>query len=333
GEADQTLSLTLSAGDGLKEVEVTLTDGNGNEYVLTNTITLDETKPLADFTINGGAAETDVLDVELDLSKLSDATSGIDKVRVSMDGGTSWTVVDLATLTDGKYKGTLPDGNGTKTVNVEVTDAVGNQNIAEQAIKYVPPGGTFPGTMTLAGGAEYTDTAVVTLELNNLPVSEGGADPVAQEAYELDQSLGLFFTGKDYYNCAKLQEKWIRAANVAGAGNGWYYIAPGGVLYRWLGGARTNNQYVTTLSDAYYQTPDLLYDAGKPVGTGGEGIVTATYAVNGVAQGSVPGFKIGEADQTLSLTLSAGDGLKVVEVTLVDGLGNEFVLTKSITLH
>ncbi|MDD5671602.1 MAG: Ig-like domain repeat protein, partial [Candidatus Omnitrophica bacterium] len=332
GVAGQTLSLILPTGDGLKEVAVTLTNGSGDEYVLTKMITLDQTKPVIVFTINGGAAETDVLDVELDLSKLSDATSGMAQVRVSMDGGTSWIVVDLATLTDGKYKGTLPDGKGTKAVKVEVTDKVGNKDTAEQTIKYVPPKGAFPGTMTLAGGAEYTDTTVVALELNDLPVSEGGADPVAEEAYELDQSLGLYFTGKDYYNCAKLQEKWMRAANVTGAGNGWYYIAPGGVLYRWLGGARTNNHYVTTLSDAYYQTPGLLYDAEKPVGSGGEGIVTASYAVNGAEQGNVPGFKTGEAGQTLSLTLPAGDGLKEVEVTLTDGLGDEYVLTKTITL-
>ena len=156
------------------------------------------------------------------------------------------------------------------------------------------------------------------------------ADPVAQQAYDLDQMLQLYYPGSYSYNWAGLQEKWIRSA---AAGVSWYCLTPGGKLYKWLGGAPTNSQWVADLSAVYYQSPELLYNAQQPAVTEvGEGIATAVYAVNGISQGSVPGFTVGQENQTLTVTLPSGDGAKEVTVTLTSGTGEQFVLTKTITL-
>ena len=78
------------------------------------------------------------------------------------------------------------------------------------------------------------------------------------QAYVLDQSLGLGFSGgNEYLNYGGLNEKWFTAP-----GGTWYYITPTGQLYRWLGGASlAGDPLVATLDSTYWTNTALLYNA------------------------------------------------------------------------
>jgi subtilisin family serine protease len=84
-------------------------------------------------------------------------------------------------------------------------------------------------------------------------------DPLAQQAYSLDQQYGFSQAGSSYSaNLHGLQEKYL-----VGADNTLYCILPTGCLYRW-GGSLAKSTLIATLSPAYYATPALLCNAPSP---------------------------------------------------------------------
>lgn len=88
--------------------------------------------------------------------------------------------------------------------------------------------------------------------------------------YQLDQTVGLNFTGDYSLNHGGLQEKWLLADD----NSTWYYITPDGQLWRWLGGSTRNAALVTALDPDTYEDPSRLYDA-EP------GTAPAVIALNG----------------------------------------------------
>jgi hypothetical protein len=78
------------------------------------------------------------------------------------------------------------------------------------------------------------------------------------QAYVLDQSLGLGFSGgNEYLNYGGLNEKWFTTS-----GGTWYYITPEGNLYRWLGGSSlAGDPLVATLDSSYWSNTALIYNA------------------------------------------------------------------------
>ncbi len=91
-------------------------------------------------------------------------------------------------------------------------------------------------------------------------------DPVAQRAYELDQQLGLSYTGTYYQNDYGLNEKWMRASSGT-----WYCVLPNGEFRRWIG-SPTDMPLVAALSTDYWTNPGLLHDAQAPTATSVEGV-------------------------------------------------------------
>ncbi|MBU4271129.1 MAG: S8 family serine peptidase [Planctomycetes bacterium] len=87
-------------------------------------------------------------------------------------------------------------------------------------------------------------------------------DPLAQQAYELDQEFGLYqWQGSFWTNLRGENEKYF-----AGYHNGTrnpYFILPNGDLYRW-GGSIAASTYVATFSVDYYANPFLLCEAPPP---------------------------------------------------------------------
>ena len=114
-------SFTVPAGDGSKTIHVKYFDKAGNTAVFTDTIVLDTTAPGGSIKINDDASHAHSPDVTLTLTG-SDATSGVDKMRFSSDGGTTWS--DWEGFAQTKSF-TLPSGNGTKEVQVEIRDKAG----------------------------------------------------------------------------------------------------------------------------------------------------------------------------------------------------------------
>ena len=93
-------------------------------------------------------------------------------------------------------------------------------------------------------------------------------DPLAQTAYDLDQRLGLRYTGSYYQNDWGMQERWMQAQD-----NSWWAILPNGEVRRW-GGSWETSPVLATLDPSYYANPALLHDAQRPVPTIAAGDVT-----------------------------------------------------------
>ncbi len=83
-------------------------------------------------------------------------------------------------------------------------------------------------------------------------------DPLAEEAYYLDQQLGLRFMGSYYQNFRGAQERYL-----LGNQQSWYFILPDGELHRYTGSI-ASSPLVADLSPAYYADPSLLYNAQMP---------------------------------------------------------------------
>ena len=160
---------TLPTGDGPKTVSVKYVDKAGNiSPVYSASITLDTVAPTGgSVSVNGGAAYTNNPAVTLTLSA-TDAGSGMTggKVLLSNDG-TSYTELDFAA----SMSWTLASGaDGPRTVSAKFKDAMGNVTAtavtASITLDTTPP----TGTIGINGGAAYTKTTSVTL---NLSASDG----------------------------------------------------------------------------------------------------------------------------------------------------------------
>lgn len=159
---------TLSAGDGSKFVYVQYRDHAGNiSSAVYDTIYLDTTPPTGAISINAGAAFTNTTSVTLGYSA-SDDLSGVTWMRFSNDGST-WSPWDGY----GYYiDWTLLPGDGTKTVYAQYADLVGNISATYSdtiILDTTPPS----GTISINGGAAYTNTTSVTLTLSATDAGSG----------------------------------------------------------------------------------------------------------------------------------------------------------------
>ena len=135
------LPWSLSSGpDGKRIVRMLVRDAASNEFIITDDIVLDTTPPEAELLINGGTGFTNLLLVNLTLTA-SDATSGLDRMRVSDSDDftdTSWQTVKET------FTRLLSTGDGTKTIFVQVRDVAGLVTTVDASIilDTTPPSGT-----------------------------------------------------------------------------------------------------------------------------------------------------------------------------------------------
>lgn len=105
-------------------------------------------------------------------------------------------------------------------------------------------------------------------------------------AYELDQQLGLRFTGRSFENWGGLGEKWL-----FGDG-GWYFITPVGELFRWNGSPQTalTGEFLGAPGSEFHAAPSLLFNAQPP----GNRTVTvvAGQTTTGIDFGNTPTGRI-----------------------------------------
>ena len=118
------IARTLTGGEGLKTVYVQWRDAAGNwSAVTSDTITLDTAAPTGTVAINGGAAATNSVNVNLTLSAADGAGSGVASVLLSNSA-------DFSAATPIPYAASIPwtltAGNGTKTVYAKFVDGLGN---------------------------------------------------------------------------------------------------------------------------------------------------------------------------------------------------------------
>ncbi|MEY2725914.1 MAG: hypothetical protein RLZZ458_1781 [Planctomycetota bacterium] len=106
--------------------------------------------------------------------------------------------------------------------------------------------------------------------------SAGRTSTGAAQAYQLDQSLSLTFTGKLFENSGGIGERWLRG------GNSWYYITPTGNLFRWNNRAYSataplTGNLIATPGNAYYNDVSLLHAAENPVLNVSSGSLTTRF--------------------------------------------------------
>ena len=110
----------------------------------------------------------------------------------------------------------------------------------------------------------------------NLTVSNPDNDPItysaqalppSQQAYNLEQALGLTYTGNYWTNYYGLEEKWLATSGFP-TGREWYCLLPDGELRR-AGSSAADmlaaGSLVATLDSSFYQDPSLLWNAQPPV--------------------------------------------------------------------
>jgi hypothetical protein len=172
-------SWTLTTGDGSKTVYAQYRDAAGNiSATASDGIGLDGTAPAASLSIASGATWTATRSVSLGITS-SDAGSGVSDMRFSDDGST-WSTWETAGLSK---SWTLPTGDGSKTVYLQVRDTAGNSSA--NATDTITLDTTAPtGSVSIASGASYVTSTSVTLTLS----ASDGASGVSDMRFSNDQS-------------------------------------------------------------------------------------------------------------------------------------------------
>lgn len=142
----------------------------------------------------------------------------------------------------------------------------------------------------------------------------------ADLAFSLDQSLGLVSYGNYFENWAGEGEKWLNGDDFS-----WYYVTPGGSLYQWDAESETS-QHVAFLDPSYHQSPELLYEARKPMEIAQlAGTLSVAWSVV-----SGPGtVDFSAADSAVSAAAFSEPGQYVLQLRAADG---EFVATDQVAV-
>jgi uncharacterized protein YkwD len=177
---------------------------------------------------------------------------------------------------------TASDGIGSATQSFQVN--VSNAALSLASIANVAATHGSPVQVALNSSAASGRTV-------NYQVQVTGDNP----AYDLEQSLGLDYTGNYLQNAIGMNEKWLQSSTSNLTYGGWYAILPDGEVRPWVGGNSTGAT-VARLTASVYADPSLLYNATAP---------TANASVSGsVLTLSPPGNLTG----SLQVTVVASDG-------------------------
>jgi hypothetical protein len=145
--------------DGVYTVTAVQYDKYGNASVVglsTPTLTVDSVAPTGSFTVNGAPSNTALTNnpsVSLAVS-FGDDRSGVYQMRVSVDGGTTWSA--WQPYASG-LSSTLPAPDGTYNVIVQVADKSGNIGQATQKVILDRTGPTLTPSLSAANNGTYYD--------------------------------------------------------------------------------------------------------------------------------------------------------------------------------
>ncbi|MCH7725967.1 MAG: S8 family serine peptidase [Planctomycetes bacterium] len=148
--------------------------------------------------------------------------------------------------------------NGT-TGDDEFTLTVGaNHDVSVNGVDYSFASAEF--TNIRFEGSEGNDGVVLDGSLSDINVTTNGIESVInlpELAYQLDQQLGLTFTGDYYEDWGGSGEKWMQSSDGV-----WMFVTPDGTLYRWNGSNDlAQSEVVANLNAAYHADASKLHDA------------------------------------------------------------------------
>lgn len=323
------IPLTLTSGDGLKTVTVKWRDYANNLTTAPDaTIVLDKTAPLAvPFTIRGSKADgtsststTASLNVALDLSTQSDATSGIAEMKLANDSAqlanTAWQTFSSSTAVGW----TLAAGDSpAKQVFALFRDRAGNANSSPVAgtiaLDTTPPGSPSLAILENDGNENgQTASTTVTLRLN---ASGAPASALVGESATL--------AGATLVDLSAATLPFDQAGFVlGGAGLRTVYA-------QFLDAAGNKSQIVSAQVTVDQTAPSAVLPATSAVG----GFIPSTTfqitipsagqtegQLTGAALVSPLGFQPVVPGATANVQVTAGDGPKTLAVAWRDGAGN-----------
>lgn len=301
-----TKAWTLLSGDGSKTVYVQYSDNAGNASgSYSDSITLDTAPPTGSVSINAGATYATSPSVTLNLSA-SDSLSGVSQMRTQNSGG-SWTAWEPYATSKAWA---LVAGDGSKTVNVQFVDNAGNISSTYSdsiILDTVKP----TGSISINGGATYTASTSVTLNLSASDATSG-----------LDvmrfSNNGSTWSSWESYNTSK---SWTLTAT---EGNQWVYVQ-----YRDHAGHVSDNYSDSIILDTISPTGTIQVNGGAAYTTSSG--VTLNLSASDATSG-VNDMRFSNDNSTWSSweaystskawTLSGGDGTKTVYVQYRDHAGN-----------
>jgi len=177
-----TLPWTLPAGDGDKTVQVRFQDQAGNiSPTYSATATLDTTPPTGWLVVAADA--TAVNSTATSVETWATDMNGPVQMRLR-NGGDAWPSSWTPVAGDTLQAWTLPTGDGTKTVDVQFKDAVGNITLVRQSVILDTTAPT--GNLALDGGAVGTQSTAATLSLDATDAN----DPIDMRLRDVAGSWG-----------------------------------------------------------------------------------------------------------------------------------------------
>ncbi|RNB89480.1 hypothetical protein EDM56_09785 [Brevibacillus fluminis] len=279
---------TLTAGDGDKTVYMQLRDQVGNVHDEQQTITLDTVEPAVTLTLNSGEAFTNKAEVQAGLTA-SDASGAALEMRFSNDG-TTWKAWETFAPI---HAWTLDDGDGFKTVYVEVRDAAGNTKAVQATITLDTKA---PVVSDLTDGAHYNTDQTITFDDGQ---AELDGTPIANGATVTDEGVHTLVVTDDAGNMTRIRFTLDKTA-------------PTGSIQINNGDAQTRSRQVKL---------SLITDDNI-------GPVDMRFSNDGSAWSDWE-----DAASTKNWTLTSGDGEKTVYVQLQDQAGNTADLSDNIRLN
>ena len=287
----------------------------------TQTFTYDSSPPSGSISIEAGATYATTPTVTLTLSA-TDNVAGVADMRFS-NNGSAWSAWQaFATsrtgwdMTASAYGGTGSDG--TKTVYVQYRDGLGNASGSFSdtiILDTVNP----TGTIAVNGGATYTQSQSVTL---NLTQTDNGSGPF-QHRFSNDG------TSYSTYEAVASTKAWTLTA-----GDGTKTVS---YQVKDNAGRESGIASDSIILDTVNPTASVSINGGAATSTSATVILTVSAfdATSGVAStqasnDNVTFLTVTGASPTW--TLSAGDGLKTVWYRVIDNAGRSTTVSDTITL-
>ncbi|MCB0360530.1 MAG: hypothetical protein KDD44_12865, partial [Bdellovibrionales bacterium] len=156
---------------------------------------------------------------------------------------------------------------GTLNVEVSVTDG----SLTDSETFSVTRQNNAPALATIADQTIPWDEMPLELplaasDLDNDPlVLSGTAKTDSEVAYELDQKYQFSVPAPDYfYNWHGRNERYLHGLAESGSGQVYYFLLPGGALYRYNGANLNTAIFIRQLSDRFYRDPSLLVQVAEP---------------------------------------------------------------------
>jgi hypothetical protein len=297
------LPWTLTAGDGLKQVWMRVTDAGGNVsgpgYF---TIRLDTTQPTGAAVVANGAAFTAAATVNVSVAA-TDTGSGLSKVALSNDG-VAWTTRPYAAI----QSWTLPATDGSRTVYAKWQDKAGNWSAVKTdtiVLDAVAPTSSAPTRLLVAGTAISSGRIMARLGWSGADATSGIA------RYELQQSTdgGAWSTVSTTLQTPTLDRLLatghryqfrVRAVDKAGNAGTWMAGATA-----WLSRYNETNKLITYRGTWQQTYSSVFWSGGAKKSSKAGSTATFTYTGKSIAFVSRLGPTKGKAKVYLDGTLVA----------------------------